>query len=238
MQKTNSANVFLDASKLNNPKKRFPTISKKCAKFGIDISKDLIPVAPAAHYFMGGIKTDLNGETSVKNLYAIGEVASTGLHGANRLASNSLLECVVSAYNTAKYLKSDSNQKTITEFENSNNSDIKEINIDKSAVCGYKTKLKDIMWQNVGIFRDEKSLNQALTEIERMEYEFDNEGYCTCIEGYELRNMFITSKLVIKSALCRKESRGAHYRTDYIQTDKIAKHSEVSKEKGEIYFVD
>ena len=238
MKKTDSECVFLDASKLADPVKRFPTISKKCAEFGIDISKDLIPVAPAAHYFMGGVKTDLNGETSVKNLYAIGEVASTGLHGANRLASNSLLECVVCAYNTAKYLKNKMLTVPKIKSEKLYNHDTKDNKSDKINVLEFKTKLKNVMWQNVGIFRSEKSLCQALDDVEKNKKEFNKTGSCASIDEYELRNMLITSKLVIKSALHRKESRGAHYRTDYLQTDEIAKHSEISKEKGEIYFVD
>ena len=225
MRKTNSNCVYLDAAKLENPQKRFPTISKKCALCGIDISKDLIPVAPAAHYFMGGIKTNLNGETSVKNLFAIGECASTGLHGANRLASNSLLECVVCAYKTAEYLKNNISENSCL----SANLELKLNISDVDNVSELKSKLKATMWQNVGIFRDEVSLNKALNDIEQIEHKFNKSDYCDSIEQYELRNMLITSKLVVKSALQRKESRGAHYRTDYLQAKNSACHSEVKK---------
>ena len=234
MNKTNSECVYLDATKLDNPTKRFPTITKKCAQYEIDITKDLIPVAPAAHYFMGGIETNLNGETSVKNLFAIGECASTGLHGANRLASNSLLECVVCAYKTAEYLKNNQNKQNDTVILNLiqnlpyNVNDVK-FQSKCEMITKLKNKLKTTMWQNVGIFRNEKSLNQALNDIEQIENEFNKDDYCVSIEEYELHNMIITSKLVVKSALQRKESRGAHYRTDYLQTDKIAKHSEIKK---------
>ena len=231
MNKTNSECVYLNATKLDNPTKRFPTITKKCAQYGIDITKDLIPVAPAAHYFMGGIETNLNGETSVKNLFAVGECASTGLHGANRLASNSLLECVVCAYKTAEYFKNNENlvmsacEKTCPKQEEITKSFVSNgDNISK-----YRAKLKETMWQNVGIYRDEKSLKQALNNIEQIEQKFNKFDYCANIEEYELRNMIITSKLIINSALQRKESRGAHYRTDYLQTDTIAKHSEFKK---------
>lgn len=229
MQKTNSECVYLDATKLDNPKKRFPTISKKCEQYGIDVEKDLIPVAPAAHYFMGGIKTDLNGETSVKNLFAVGEVASTGLHGANRLASNSLLECVVCAYKTAQYLNNNylcQLEKEEFQFEPNIKIRNSEKNFDTNKL---KFALKKTMWENVGIFRNEESLKKALCDIEQIEYEFDKDDYCANIDEYELRNMLITSKLVVKSALKRKESRGAHYRTDYLQTDKNAEHSEIKK---------
>lgn len=230
MRKTNSDYVYLDATKLENPSKRFPTISKKCMKYGINLEKDLIPVAPAAHYFMGGIKTDLNGETSIKNLFAIGECASTGLHGANRLASNSLLECVVCAYKTAEYLK-DNIAFTfceMSELQLEQNAKIRnsseDLNINK-----LKFTLQTTMWQNVGIYRSEDSLNNAMHDIQQIEQEFNKPDYCANIEEYELRNMIITSKLVVKSALQRKESRGAHYRTDFLQTDEIAKHSEIKK---------
>ncbi len=230
MQKTNSSCVYLNATKLENPKKRFPTITKKCLQSGIDIEKDLIPVAPVAHYFMGGIKTDLNGETSVKNLFAIGEVASTGLHGANRLASNSLLECVVCAYKTAEYLKNNVGVvaptcKLCAPLEGEPKSSISK----GGNFHNLKTALQTTMWQNVGIFRNADSLNQALKDIEQIENEFNKSEWCANIEEYELRNMLITSKLVAKSALERKESRGAHYRTDYLQTDAVAHHSEISK---------
>lgn len=234
MRKTNSQCVYLDATELDNPQKRFPTISKKCKQFGIDIEKDLIPVAPAAHYFMGGIKTDLNGETSVNNLFAIGECASTGLHGANRLASNSLLECVVCAYKTAQYLKNNmdmqKNNVTMNSFQGLPYYMPDEHSSDKFTMTDkLKSKLKTTMWENVGIFRNEKFLSQALKDIEQIEREFNRPDYCVSIEEYELRNMLITSKLVVKSALQRKESRGAHYRTDYLQIDNTATHSEVKK---------
>lgn len=183
MEKTNSSCVYLDATKLENPKKRFPTITKKCLQSGIDIEKDLIPVAPVAHYFMGGIKTDLNGETSVKNLFAIGEVASTGLHGANRLASNSLLECVVCAYKTAEYLKNNVGVvaptcKLCAPLEGEPKSLISK----GGNFHNLKTALQTTMWQNVGIFRNADSLNHALKDIEQIENEFNKSEWCANIE--------------------------------------------------------
>lgn len=221
MLKSNKENVYLDATIINHDRlfERFPTIAAKCKEYGIDISKDYIPVAPAAHYFMGGVYVDLNGETTIKNLFAIGEVASTGLHGANRLASNSLLECVVCAYKTAEYI----NNKT---FNSDKTPIIKEEKQTHTTfnINTLKEKLKTTMWQNVGIFRSKESLLKAKKDIESLEKQFKIDNYYDSREEYEFRNMLISSKLVTSAALNRCESRGAHYRTDYLQTDEIAQH--------------
>ena len=217
MKKENTNRVFLDASKINSDTvlKRFPTIAKKCKTIGIDITKDLIPVAPAAHYMIGGIEVDLFGQTEIKGLYAVGEVASTGLHGANRLASNSLLECVVCAYETAKnYTPAE------IPFESTDIEQINELIYNEEG----RLKLKDLMWNNVGIYRNEHSLNTALSEIENISDNGD----------FELKNMLLTAKLITKSALNRKESRGAHYRTDCPGTDKNATHSEITKGENNV----
>jgi L-aspartate oxidase len=239
MKENNLSNVYLNATILGKEKllKRFPNIAKKCTTHGIDISKDYIPVAPAAHYFMGGIKTNLKGETSIKNLYAIGEVSSTGLHGANRLASNSLLECVVCAYflgansNTNEILTlNEKDFPVISEYEKpskTSNSNIKEL----------KTEIKNCMWDGVGIFRCEKSLTTAKSILEKIKSKFENKYKCNSKQEYELRNMLIVSDLVLTSALNRKESRGAHYRTDYLNSFEICEHSLVINNKGEICFV-
>ena len=239
MQENNTPNVYLNATVIGKEKllKRFPTIAKKCSENGIDITKDYIPVAPAAHYFMGGVETNLNGETSVKNLYAIGEVSSTGLHGANRLASNSLLECVVCAYAAAQYLNDFSNElnphpNPLPNGEGTNviPNLIQELPPNAHNITNnLKSKLQNTMWENVGIYRNETSLQNALRDIEDIEKEFNKPDFCANKEEYELRNMLIVSKIITKCALQRKESRGAHYRTDYLQTDEIAKHSETQK---------
>lgn len=223
MQKNNLSNVYLNATVIGKEKllKRFPTINKKCLEYGIDFTKDYIPVAPASHYFMGGVETDLKGQTSVKNLYAIGEVSSTGLHGANRLASNSLLECVVCAYECANNI----NLNPLKDFEKIDNIYQSDKSSNFIKISDLKQKLKETMWENVGIFRSEETLQKALLDIENLEKEFGKKDFCINIEEYELRNMLITSKLITKSAIQRKESRGAHYRTDYLQTDDIGKHS-------------
>ena len=240
MKNLNAPNVYLNATVIGKDKllKRFPTIAFVCKKYGIDITTDYIPVAPAAHYFMGGVKTNLNGETSIKNLYAIGEVSSTGLHGANRLASNSLLECVVCAYNVGININSeevsikhdDYFEDIIARYEN------EECGIPVD-VNQLKSELKALMWENVGIYRSEESLNKALEGLNKICSKFNRKYKCLSKEEYELRNMLVTARLIINSALNRKESRGAHYRTDYLQTNEKGFHSLIVKSKGEINFV-
>lgn len=241
MKKLNVPNVYLNATVIGKEKllKRFPTIAFVCKKYGIDITTDYIPVAPAAHYFMGGVKTNLKGETSIKNLYAIGEVSSTGLHGANRLASNSLLECVVCAYNVGMNINSD---EEVSIKHDDNFEDI--IARYKNEECGIsvdvnqlKSELKALMWENVGIYRNEESLNKALDGLNKICTKFNRENKCLSKEEYELRNMLVTAQLIITSAINRKESRGAHYRTDYLQTNEKGFHSLIVKSKGEISFV-
>ena len=199
---------------------------------GIDITKDLIPVAPAAHYMIGGIKAEPNGKTSIKGLYAIGEVASTGFHGANRLASNSLLECVVCADKLAKDIEINkhTNCKNLTK-KYIEKYDVKTENSGNQYIQEAKKSLKNIMWNNVGIIRDEKSLIEALNEIEKIKQDVQKHNAISGISYYELKNMIIVSELITKCALYRTESRGAHYRSDYMNTIEEPKHSQINKEK-------
>lgn len=222
MKKTHSDFVYLDMTLIPEEKiqTRFPRIKKECEKHGVDITKNPIPVAPAAHYFMGGIKVDTKGCSSVKNLYAIGEAGCTSLHGANRLASNSLLECVVLAHNLAEYLKSQNflNEKTIN-FDST-----KEIKIYDN-LSELTQKLKNTMWENVSIVRNEKSLKLAISDIKNLEHDFDIYAKYTQKEAYEFRNMLLVAKAITKAALARKESRGGHFREDFPQTLDDAQHS-------------
>ncbi len=244
MAKNNTDSVYLNASCISHEKlaKRFPTISKKCMENGIDISKDFIPVAPAAHYFMGGIKSDIGGATAVHGLFAIGETSSTGLHGANRLASNSLLECVVCAYEIANRLKSvnlnapkqiNKELKSIIDVYVSD--DIEAYDVD---VQELKSELKDTMWNNVGILRDENSLKAAINKINTIRNNFPYTSKCMTKNEYELRNMITVAQLVAESALNRRESRGAHYRTDFTETLENSVHSVITKKEGVFCFVE
>lgn len=234
MKNSHSDNMFLNASVIDKAKlfMRFPTISKMCQLNGIDISSSPIPVAPAAHYTMGGIKAEVNGKTSVNGLYAIGEAASTGLHGANRLASNSLLECVVSAYELADFL-SFANLETpkIIDKKIMETIDLYSQPISNSDynIKKLKSKLKEIMWNKVGIIRNEKDLTKALDEISELKREFQRNRKCLNIQEYEYRNMLTAAELVTKCALERKESRGAHSRSDFPQTNETAVHSNIDK---------
>ena len=242
MQEKHVDNVYLNATCINKNKlaERFPNISKKCLEHGIDISKDFIPVAPAAHYFMGGIKTDVEGETSIKGLFAIGEVSSTGLHGGNRLASNSLLECVVCAYEVADFIKNenltspkqiDGEIKSIID-KYSEDTDLEPFDTD-----ALRNELKDIMWNYVGILRSEKSLITAVEKINELRARFPRTDKCLDKSEYELKNMLTVAKLVAHSALRRRESRGAHYRLDYLSTNENCVHSCLTKKEGELDFV-
>ena len=234
MQKSNSSNMFLNASIIDKAKllMRFPTISNRCKENGIDISSSPIPVAPAAHYFMGGIKATVEGKTSIKGLYAIGETASTGLHGANRLASNSLLECVACAYELADYL-SFANllppkkiDKSILDKIDTYSAPLSEADYDIAAL---KQELKTIMWDKVGILRNEGGLLEARKEIAQLMDSFKRNRKCLNEDEYEYRNMLTAAILIIDSALSRKESRGAHSRSDYKFTLDTAVHSSVVK---------
>ncbi|MCD6408062.1 FAD-binding protein, partial [bacterium] len=217
MKKTNSNCVYLDLRhiKLSYLKKRFPRIYRFCRNYGIDLRKDMIPVRPAAHYFMGGIKTDLWGRTNLENLFACGECACTGVHGANRLASNSLLEGLVFGTRTGKKV-SENIRKKIPSFKIKHKFPQKaDILIDKEDL---KRSIKSLMWRNVGIERDGELLEIALKKLtEWQKYAFLKEF--SDRYGFETLNMLILATYITKSALLRKESRGTHFRKDFPEKD-------------------
>lgn len=223
IKEKNDKYVNLDISQIGIEKfrKRFPTITSLCLENNIDLSSGLIPVIPAEHYFMGGIKVGLNSETSIKNLYAVGECSSTGLHGANRLASNSLLECAVFAMEAYKTIvsknldapkKNDLKVKSIIEKYIDIDID-DDINTDIEAKK-YFAQLKKCMTLNVGIARDMKSLSYALNTINSISAGLKTLNNLFNPNKVELKNALIVAKLVAQAALNRRQSIGAHFRLD------------------------
>ena len=203
----------------------FPNVYKNCLEFGIDITRDQIPVVPAAHYTCGGIMVNANGQTDLLNLYAIGESAFTGLHGANRMASNSLLECLVYAQAAAKEI----NQRTaqIPEPDFRPNWDESRVSSsDEDVVISHNwDELRRFMWDYVGIVRTNKRLQRAQHRIKLLQSEIQ-EYYSNCKvtrDLLELRNLATVSELIIRCAMQRKESRGLHYTLDYPELSAIAR---------------
>ncbi len=211
--------VYLDTRHLNfeELKVKFPNIYKKCLSLGINLKKDMIPVVPAAHYICGGIKIDINGRSSIKNLYAAGENASSGLHGANRLASNSLTEAVVFANRAAKHsveiIDSVKLKTGIPKWNDEGTTNPEEMIL----ITQNMTELRQIMSSYVGIVRSDLRLKRALDRLEIIYRETENlyEKSTISIELCELRNIINVAYLVIKMAQKRKESRGLHYTIDY-----------------------
>ncbi|TET24811.1 MAG: L-aspartate oxidase [Candidatus Bathyarchaeum sp.] len=196
---------------------RFPMIHQECLKYDVDITTDLIPVSPAAHYICGGIKTNEYGETTVANLLAFGECTCTGVHGANRLASNSLLESVVfsslGAQKAKNYLKNEIEappQQKETAFANIETQELNYI----------KAELRNAMWDYVGIIRTEEKMDLMLRKLEHLNRRLDVFGGTGVNTQFlEIKNMVTVANLITKAAHTRKESRGTHYRTDYPTTD-------------------
>ncbi|ODS33703.1 MAG: L-aspartate oxidase [Candidatus Scalindua rubra] len=220
IHKTDYTHVYLDVRHISKEKlsNRFPKIKKSCASFGIDITKQLIPVHPSAHYMIGGIKVDKNGRTSVKNLYACGEVSCTGLHGANRLGSNSLLEGLVFGYRAGNMAGKESGKKKKDLSPRSFKETAKSHLYSELDLEDVKNSLKSLMWRSVGIERDGKCLKEAIENIKHWsKYIISNEFSSPL--GWEVQNMLIVSILISSSASRRCESRGVHYRLDYLDTD-------------------
>lgn len=228
--------VFLDMTHLRNKHldKRFPRIYETCLKYNLDITVDLIPIRPAAHYSMGGVWTDLDGLTTVGGLYAAGEVACTRVHGANRLASNSLLEGLVFGARAARAMKEDAKGKTGVPIEKAPTADYIGDGGAQDMACAEACirEIRELMWRHVGIVRDAKGLKCAIEELERIAPALPR-GICRrCSEA---RNIHQAGLLIARSALARRESRGAHYRTDYPVHDdaKFLKHTVIQGEKIE-----
>src|SRR5438874_1747151 len=251
MQRTQSTHVYLDMTKKSQEflKKRFPRIYETCLSYGLDLASDLAPVCPAAHYMMGGVKTDLKGHTSLPGLYAAGETAATGVHGANRLASNSLVEGLGVGALAGQAMMKDAPagkrkgqalpgspaplpgngpgvQKEAMKNGGAKNGALKS----PAAACATLTKIRELMWHNVGIMRNGKELAEGIKQLEGIELpKCEKSGR----SGHELRNLHTLALVMARAARAREESRGSHYRSDFpFRNDEdFAKHSAVQKGK-------
>jgi L-aspartate oxidase len=231
MLKTNSTHVYLDVRHLDKAHfaKRFPTISELCESFDIDVSRDLIPVRPSAHYIIGGVKTDAQAKTSIANLYACGEVASTGLHGANRLGSNSLPEGLVfgkiagrtaceNLKNGAAHIKHPLIRYQVPHSDRS-----------RLDTADIRNSLRALMWRNVGILRKDQPLKEA-QEIIKFWQRYVMDKVFDGPPGWECQNMLTVCLLMARAAELRQESRGVHFRSDFPNTDdkNFKKHIEIT----------
>lgn len=217
MEKTKSTFVYLDITHESEEliRHRFPTIYEFCLKYGLDMTTDWIPVAPAAHYMMGGVKTDLNGETSIRRLFACGEASSTGVHGANRLASNSLSEAIVFGRRIVQRI-SQLTPVTIPEKLEIQTHEQEQPN---QAVVERRLKLQKIMLRYVGIERHAQGLEKGLDELSRQLPVLQQK--LTRVEEFEFANLLTLGMLTTRAALHREESRGGHYRTDFQERDDL-----------------
>ena len=217
--------LFLDISHKSKSFiiEHFPTIYERCLDFGIDITKEPIPVVPAAHYTCGGITTNLQAQTDIPNLYAIGESAYTGLHGANRMASNSILECLVYAQMAADDIESNIDSievnSTLPAWDESRVTDSDEMVV----VSHNWSELRHFMWDYVGIVRSNKRLQRAKRRVNLLRHEIGEyySNFRVCNDLLELRNLVEVADLIIQSAQRRRESRGLHYNLDFPNRDDL-----------------
>ena len=220
LKKSGEDCVYLDITHKNADeiKSHFPHIYNNCLNYGIDITKNLIPVVPAAHYACGGIVVDLNGRTSLKGLYAVGEVSMTGVHGANRLASNSLLEALVFSYKAALDLKENISSLKYSDYPIPAWDESGTLSIEENIMITHSVKeIKHLMWDYVGIVRSNLRLDRAAHRMHLLYNEIEEFYKKTKVSEslLELRNIAATAHTIIKCAKLRKESRGLHYTIDY-----------------------
>ncbi len=229
LAKRPDAAVYLDLTHLDadRVRKRFPTIYATCMRYNIDIAAELVPIRPAAHYAMGGVRTDLWGQTSLPGLYAAGEVACTGVHGANRLASNSLLEGRVYGARAAQSMR----EQTRVRRTGASSAPSRMLSASGNGHAAETEKLirkvQDLMWQHVGVVRDGKTLQEVVPELRSLHSQLPATGDR---RAHEAANILQAGWLIARSALAREESRGAHYRLDHPLRDdaRYQKHSIVS----------
>ncbi len=224
MKKSGQNSVFLDVTHLglDKLKNHFPAIYERCLKLGIDIAIEPIPVVPAAHYLCGGVETDKNGATEIPRLFALGETACTGLHGANRLASNSLLEATVFAHNAVGYIeenfiKYELSKSTVAPWDSGS-----AVDLDENIMIAHNwDEIRRLMWNYVGIVRSNKRLERARHRIKTLQAEIKDYywDFKVTKDLLELRNIALIAELMIESASSRHESRGIHFNIDYPKTD-------------------
>ncbi|HMX58346.1 MAG TPA: L-aspartate oxidase [Leptospiraceae bacterium] len=220
MKRTGAAFMHLDVTHLPREQimKKFPNIYAHCLDLGIEISRDRIPVVPAAHYMCGGVRTDVNGRTAIEHLFAVGEVSCTGVHGGNRLASNSLLEGLVFADRIGRYIKENQISGQRPEIRRWQKEGL--ANAEEWILVQHNLgEIKSVMWDYVGIVRSNLRLDRALRRIEMLSNEINDFYSRTVIQNkiLELRNLALVGKLIVRSAKARRESRGLHFSTDYAE---------------------
>ncbi len=234
MRKTDSTHVYLDVRHLDKEyfARRFPLISDLCESFDIDVSRDLIPVRPSAHYMVGGVKTDAAARTNIENLYACGEVASTGLHGANRLGSNSLLEGLVFGKITGRAVTAQNGTDVTCLKHPAIKYGIPHSDRSRLDTADVRNSLRSLMWRNVGITRKAQPLVEA-QEIIRFWHRYVMDKVFDAPEGWECQNMLTAALLMAHAAELRKESRGVHYRMDATEADDehFRKHIEIVRDQ-------
>ena len=234
MKKSGARHVWLDLTGFSEEqlRMRFPHIFSTCARRGIHIAKDYIPVVPAAHYLCGGVFTNIEGETCLPGLYACGEVACTQLHGANRLASNSLLEAVVMAHRSAQAVSEYLKKQTFKPLDLPLWKDGDVVSSDERVVLSHNwDELKRTLWDYVGIVRTTKRLERARTRIRNLQQEIHEYYWNFKVEPklLELRNMIQVAEMIVTCALQRKESRGLHFTLDYPEKQALAENTVISK---------
>ena len=232
LHRTQTGPVYLDLTHLDPEfaPRRFPRIYETCRHYGVDLTKQPVPVHPAAHYAMGGVRTDYEGQTNLPGLLAAGEVACTGVHGANRLASNSLLEGLVYGARAGCKIRE---RAGVAQLE----PDIPDAPSPVALTAHAVSLLRRLAWRNAGISRSAKGIRAGLEELEKLQPAFEKGWARNSRQGFEADNMYQVVSLIARSALAREESRGGHYRTDFPnKSPEFERHSLVSRAK-EVSFV-